>query len=81
MISLHEVRNIRIKSISHYGDTNWFSIQFDMEETTEITFYVDKDSDAHHKLAAIAQLLMDWKPPVKPLAEEDPVDAAPNPPE
>lgn len=70
-----------MKDISGYGDTNWFSIQFDMEDTVDLCFYAAKDSEAHHKLAAIAQVLLDWKPPVTPLAEEDPVDAAPQPPE
>jgi len=81
MISLHSVNNIRLKDVSGYGDTNWFTFYFDMEETVDLCFYVHKDSEAHHKLAAIASLLHDWKPPVEPLAEEDPVDAAPNPPE
>jgi hypothetical protein len=77
MISLHKVMNVRVNSISHYGDTNWFSFNFDMEDTTEICFYAQQDSEAHYKLVAIAKLLMDWEPPVRPLTEEEPVDATP----
>jgi hypothetical protein len=77
MISFHSVQNIRVGAISNYGTTNWITLKFDMEDTTDICIYVEKGSEAHKKLMSFAKMLDEWLDTSIPL--EDPVDAAPQP--
>jgi hypothetical protein len=75
MQAFHYVRNVRLQEVGNtpQGLNQWIVLDFDMEETMSLCFYVVPGSQAEKKLLAIASLLNNWPPSAEPLPAEDPV--------